>query len=84
VTAPAKHTEPRYASLPNIMKAKKKKVESLKPADLGLDFVCYNSFVHVDVNTDNQTPRLETISVSEPPTRVGGGKVCHKDVLALR
>jgi electron transfer flavoprotein alpha/beta subunit len=31
--------EPRYASLPNIMKAKKKKVETFKPEDLGLDFV---------------------------------------------
>jgi electron transfer flavoprotein beta subunit len=41
------------------MKAKKKKVETLKPADLGLDF----------------TPRLETLSVSDPPKRTGGGKV---------
>jgi electron transfer flavoprotein alpha/beta subunit len=31
--------EPRYASLPNIMKAKKKKIEAFKPEDLGLDFV---------------------------------------------
>lgn len=46
--------------MPNIMKAKKKKVETLKPADLGLDF----------------TPRLETLSVSDPPKRTGGGKVC--------
>lgn len=51
--------EPRYASLPNIMKAKKKKIETLKPEDLGLDF----------------TPRLETISVSAPAERQGGGKV---------
>lgn len=51
--------EPRYASLPNIMKAKKKKVETFKPEDLGIDI----------------TPRLETISVSEPPKRQGGGKV---------
>jgi len=55
----ADRLEPRYASLPNIMKAKKKKVETLKPADLGLDF----------------TPRLETLSVSDPPKRTGGGKV---------
>ena len=51
--------EPRYASLPNIMKAKKKPFEKLTPADLGIDF----------------TPRLETIKVTEPPKRVGGGKV---------
>ena len=51
--------EPRYASLPNIMKAKKKPLERLAPADLGVDF----------------TPRLETIKVAEPPQRVGGGKV---------
>lgn len=51
--------EPRYASLPNIMKAKKKPLEKLTPADLGVDFV----------------PRLETIKVTEPPKRVGGGKV---------
>lgn len=41
------------------MKAKKKKVETLKPEDLGVDI----------------TPRLETISVAEPPKRQGGGKV---------
>ena len=53
-------SEPRYASLPNIMKAKKKTLEKLTPVDLGIDF----------------TPRLETIRVTEPPKRVGGGKVC--------
>jgi electron transfer flavoprotein alpha/beta subunit len=53
--------EPRYASLPNIMKAKKKPIEKLTPADLGVDL----------------TPRIETIKVSEPPKRVGGGKVRH-------
>lgn len=52
-------SEPRYASLPNIMKAKKKHLENLTPADLGIDFA----------------PRLETIKVTEPPKRVGGGKV---------
>lgn len=51
--------EPRYASLPNIMKAKKKPIEKLTPADLGVDL----------------TPVLETIKVAEPPKRVGGGKV---------
>lgn len=51
--------EPRYASLPNIMKAKKKPIEKFTPADLGVDL----------------TPRIETLKVSEPPKRVGGGKV---------
>ena len=51
--------EPRYASLPNIMKAKKKPIEKLTPADLGVDLA----------------PLLETITVREPPKRVGGGKV---------
>lgn len=51
--------EPRYASLPNIMKAKKKPVEKFTPSDLGVDL----------------TPRLETLKVAEPPKRQGGGKV---------
>ena len=51
--------EPRYASLPNIMKAKKKPIEKLTPGDLGVDL----------------TPMLETIKVTEPAKRVGGGKV---------
>lgn len=51
--------EPRYASLPNIMKAKKKPIEKITPADLGVDLA----------------PRLETLKVAEPPKRVGGGKV---------
>ena len=52
-------SEPRYASLPNIMKAKKKPIQKLSPADLEVDL----------------TPRLETLKVTEPPKRVGGGKV---------
>jgi electron transfer flavoprotein alpha/beta subunit len=51
--------EPRYASLPNIMKAKKKPIEKLTADDLGVDL----------------TPVLEMIKVTEPPKRVGGGKV---------
>jgi hypothetical protein len=51
--------EPRYASLPNIMKAKKKGIEKLTLADLGVDL----------------SPVLETIKVTEPPKRVGGSKV---------
>ncbi|WVQ93841.1 hypothetical protein IAU59_000919 [Kwoniella sp. CBS 9459] len=65
VTTDLRLNEPRYASLPNIMKAKKKKIETFKPEDLGLDF----------------TPRLETVSVSEPPKRQGGGKVESVDEL---
>jgi len=57
--------EPRYASLPNIMKAKKKSVEKLTAAELGIDL----------------TPRLETIRVTEPPKRVGGGKVIDRPFL---
>ncbi|KAH9046674.1 electron transfer flavoprotein beta subunit [Lactarius hengduanensis] len=60
--------EPRYASLPNIMKAKKKPIEKLTPADLGVDL----------------TPVLETIKVTEPPKRVGGGKVESVDELVGR
>jgi electron transfer flavoprotein alpha/beta subunit len=52
-------TEPRYASLPNIMKAKKKPLEKITPQDLGIDL----------------TPRLEVLQFQEPPKRVGGGKV---------
>ena len=51
--------EPRYASLPNIMKAKKKPIEKLSPSDLQVDL----------------TPRLETLKVAEPPKRQGGVKV---------
>ena len=51
--------EPRYVSLPGIMKAKKKPIEKLSPSDLSVDL----------------TPRIETVKVSEPPKRVGGGKV---------
>jgi len=51
--------EPRYATLPNIMKAKKKPLENIKPADLGVDV----------------TPRLTTLSVSEPARRSAGIRV---------
>ncbi len=59
VTADLRLNEPRYASLPNIMKARKKQIDILKPADLGVDV----------------TPRLTTVSVSEPPARKAGIKV---------
>jgi electron transfer flavoprotein beta subunit len=59
VTADLRLNEPRYASLPNIMKARKKTIDTIKPADLGVD----------------PAPRLTTIKVSEPPTRKAGVKV---------
>jgi len=59
VTADLRLNEPRYASLPNIMKARKKPIETIKPADLGID----------------PAPRLTVVSVAEPPKRVAGVKV---------
>jgi electron transfer flavoprotein beta subunit len=55
--------EPRYASLPNIMKAKKKPLEKLAPSDLGVEL----------------KHRLEILKVTEPPTRVAGVKVENVD-----
>jgi electron transfer flavoprotein beta subunit len=59
VTTDLRLNEPRYATLPNIMKAKKKPLETITPAALGVDV----------------TPRLKTLKVVEPPKRKGGGKV---------
>ena len=59
LTADLRLNEPRYASLPNIMKARKKPIETVKPADLGVD----------------PAPRLTTIKVTEPPKRQAGKKV---------
>lgn len=59
ITADLRLNEPRYVTLPNIMKAKKKPLDTLKPADLGVDV----------------TPRLKTLKVSEPPARKAGIKV---------
>jgi electron transfer flavoprotein beta subunit len=56
VTTDLRLNEPRYVTLPNIMKAKKKPLENVKPADLGVDV----------------TPRLKTLKVSEPPKRSAG------------
>ncbi len=60
--------EPRYASLPNIMKAKKKPLEEKTPADYGVDV----------------SPRLEVIKTSEPPTRAAGIKVGSVDELVTK
>ena len=59
VTCDLRLNEPRYASLPNIMKAKKKPLEILNAADLGID----------------TTPRIQQIKVEEPPKRKAGIKV---------
>ncbi len=59
VTTDLRLNEPRYASLPNIMKAKKKTIDVLKPEDLGVDV----------------TPRLKVLKVEEPARRKGGVKV---------
>ena len=59
VTTDLRLNEPRYVTLPNIMKAKKKPLVTMKPEDLGVDV----------------TPRLKTLKVSEPPRRSAGVKV---------
>ncbi|MFN0025314.1 MAG: electron transfer flavoprotein subunit beta/FixA family protein [Parvularculaceae bacterium] len=59
VTTDLRLNEPRYASLPNIMKAKKKPLDIKTPADFGVDIA----------------PRLKVLKVAEPPKRAGGAKV---------
>ena len=59
ITTDLRLNEPRYATLPNIMKAKKKPLETMKPDALGVDVA----------------PRLTTVKVVEPPKRRGGGRV---------
>jgi electron transfer flavoprotein beta subunit len=59
ITTDLRLNEPRYVTLPNIMKAKKKPLDVVKPADLGVDV----------------TPRLKTLKVAEPPKRGAGVKV---------
>jgi electron transfer flavoprotein beta subunit len=59
ITSDLRLNEPRYATLPNIMKAKKKPLDVVKPETLGVDV----------------TPRLTILKVAEPPKRQGGGKV---------
>jgi electron transfer flavoprotein beta subunit len=59
VTTDLRLNEPRYATLPNIMKAKKKPLDTVKPADLGVD----------------AAPRLTTLKVVEPPKRQAGIRV---------
>ena len=59
ITVDLRLNEPRYASLPNIMKAKKKPLDTKAPADLGVDIA----------------PRITTTNVAEPPVRQAGEKV---------
>ena len=59
ITTDLRLNEPRYVTLPNIMKAKKKPLDTVKPADLGVDVA----------------PRIKTLKVSEPPKRGAGIKV---------
>merc|ERR1719199_597155 len=56
ITADLRLNEPRYATLPNLMKAKKKKMEVIDASSLGVDM----------------TPRLEVVKVEDPPARKGG------------
>ncbi len=68
VTTDLRLNEPRYVTLPNIMKAKKKQLEMLKPEALGVDV----------------TPRLETLKVLEPPKRKAGVKVADAQALVAK
>jgi len=65
ITVDLRLNEPRYVTLPNIMKAKKKSMETLKPEDLGVDVA----------------PRLVTLKVEEPPKRKAGVKVADAKAL---
>src|SRR4029079_13063491 len=67
VTTDLRLNEPRYVTLPNIMKAKKKPLETVTPEALGVDVA----------------PRLTTLKVTEPPKRKGGGRVADvKELVA--
>ena len=68
VTVDLRLNEPRYASLPNIMKAKKKPIEQLNASDLGVD----------------TSPRIEQIKVEEPPKRKAGIKVANVSELVQK
>jgi electron transfer flavoprotein beta subunit len=88
VTTDLRLNEPRYVTLPNIMKAKKKQMDILKPADLGVDVKAHLKTLKVveppkrsaggmvpdDLGVD-VTPRLKTLKVAEPPKRGAGIKV---------
>ncbi len=65
ITTDLRLNEPRYASLPNIMKAKKKQLDIMDPSDFGVSY----------------DPKVKILNVSEPPARTGGGKVSSVDEL---
>ena len=65
VTTDLRLNEPRYVKLPDIMKAKKKQLDIVSPAELGVDI----------------TPKIKTLKVSEPPAREGGITVPDVDAL---
>ncbi|MFD1610271.1 electron transfer flavoprotein subunit beta/FixA family protein [Sphingomonas tabacisoli] len=68
ITTDLRLNEPRYASLPNIMKAKSKPLAQKTPADYGVDVA----------------PRLKTLKVAEPPKRQAGSKVADVDELVTK
>ncbi|MCA8110733.1 electron transfer flavoprotein subunit beta/FixA family protein [Burkholderia cepacia] len=68
VTTDLRLNEPRYVTLPNIMKAKKKPLEIVQPGDLGVDV----------------TPRLKVLNVNEPPKRAAGMKVPDVQTLVAK
>ena len=68
ITTDLRLNEPRYASLPNIMKAKKKPLDVKSPADLGVD----------------TSARVKTLKVTEPPVRQAGEKVADVDALVAK
>ena len=68
VTADLRLNEPRYVTLPNIMKAKRKAIDAMTPAELGVDIA----------------PRLRMRKFSEPPPRAAGVKVADAGELVAR
>lgn len=68
LSADLRLNEPRYATLPNIMKAKKKPVKKVTPKDLGID----------------TSARIEVVSVEEPPTRQAGSVIPDVDTLVTK
>ncbi|MCV2366749.1 electron transfer flavoprotein subunit beta/FixA family protein [Roseateles oligotrophus] len=68
ITTDLRLNEPRYVTLPNIMKAKKKQMDVIKPADLGVDVA----------------PRIKTLKVEEPPKRSAGIKVADVATLVSK
>ncbi|CAH1393006.1 unnamed protein product [Nezara viridula] len=68
ISADLRLNEPRYATLPNIMKAKKKPIKKVTPKDLGIDI----------------SPRIEILSVADPPTRQAGAILPDVDALVAK